>query len=669
MTRQRTLESRILSAIALSIVPLTIVALLAPAAAAQNPVPFIDQPLVPEATAPGGAPFTLTVNGAGFVAGSTVNWNGKPRTTTFVSAHQLTAAILSSDITKASTVNVTVVSPGPGGGTSTAAPFEVALPEPRVSFSLAQYGVDFGAASVATGDLNGDGALDLVVANLYSNTVSVLLGKGNGTFNPAVEYSTPAGNFSVTVGDFNGDGKLDLAVAGGGGVSMLLGNGDGTFQPYVFYPAGSFFVATGDFNGDGKLDLVTVNNNGNGNGTVGVLLGNGDGSFQAPVYYAVGLGPYSVAVGDFSGNGKLDLAVPNYAGGTLSVLMGNGDGSFEPQVVYSTGGQPISVAAADFNGDGNLDLAVANFCCDGAIFVLLGNGDGTFQPQVSYAAPFVPYAIVVGDFNGDGKLDLAVADGTSTVSLFLGNGDGKFQPYVAYAAGVYPQSLVAGDFSGEGRLDLAVGNYNVGYSTVSVLLQPTHAGSPTSTTLSSNLNPSIYGQSVTWTATVTTTGSIPPTGSVNFKYTALGITYSLGVGQLNASGIATLTRSNLNADLYPITASYEGDANNRGSTSSVLNQVITQATTTATLISAPNPSTQGEAVTFTAAIASPTVIPTGPVTFTAGKSTLGTAQLSHGKATFTTSTLAPGSTTVTATYDGDSNIAESSASVTQVVQQ
>jgi len=192
--------------------------------------------------------------------------------------------------------------------------------------------------------------------------------------------------------------------------------------------------------------------------------------------------------------------------------------------------------------------------------------------------------------------------------------------------------------------------------------------SATSTALASSLNPSIYGQSITWTATVTTSGSISPTGTVNFKYTALGITYSLGVGQLNPGGVATLTRSNLNADLYPITASYSGDQNNLASTSPVLNQVITQATTTAMLTSSPNPSTQGETVTFTATITSPTVTPTGPVTFTAGKTTLGTGQLSKGKATFTTSTLAVGSTTVTATYNGDSNIAESSASVTQTVQ-
>ncbi|HVI11234.1 MAG TPA: Ig-like domain-containing protein [Candidatus Binatia bacterium] len=192
-------------------------------------------------------------------------------------------------------------------------------------------------------------------------------------------------------------------------------------------------------------------------------------------------------------------------------------------------------------------------------------------------------------------------------------------------------------------------------------------GYATSTTLTSTLNPSVYGQSVTWTATVTTSGPNPPTGSINFKWTLNGQTFSIGAATLNANGVATLARSNLDADLYPITAVYPGDANNAGSDSPVLNQTIQPATSTAALTSTPNPSTVGQAVIFTATISSPTVRPTGPVTFAAGKSTLGTGQLSKGKATLTTSSLAAGSTMVTATFNGDSNIAASSASVVQAV--
>jgi hypothetical protein len=186
----------------------------------------------------------------------------------------------------------------------------------------------------------------------------------------------------------------------------------------------------------------------------------------------------------------------------------------------------------------------------------------------------------------------------------------------------------------------------------------------TSTALASSLNPSIYGEKVTWTATVTTTGSITPTGKVSFTWSG----HTIGAATLNSSGVATLTKSNLNADAYPLTAVYAGDTANLRSTSAVLNQVVLQTTSSATLTSSPNPSVQGQAVKFTATITSPTVRPTGPVTFTAGTMVLGTAQLSAGKATLTTSSLPAGTSTVTVTYQGDSNIAKSTASVSQVVQ-
>jgi len=183
------------------------------------------------------------------------------------------------------------------------------------------------------------------------------------------------------------------------------------------------------------------------------------------------------------------------------------------------------------------------------------------------------------------------------------------------------------------------------------------------TTLASSLNPSTYGQKVTFTATVAPAGDITPTGKVSFTWSR----FSIGSATLNSNGVATLTRSNLNADPYPLTAVYGGDANNPPSTSAVLNQVVLQTSSSATLTSSPNPSTQGQAVTFTATISSPTVTPTGPVTFSAGTTVLGTAQLSGGKAKLTISSLAVGSIKVTVTYDGNSNIAKSSASVTQTV--
>jgi hypothetical protein len=392
------------------------------------------------------------------------------------------------------------------------------------------YAVGSTPSAIVAGDFTGNGHLDLAVANSQSDTVSVLLGNGDGTFQPQVTYEVGYGPDSIVAGDFTGDGHLDLAVAGGGTypnyygtVSVLLGNGDGTFQPQTTDAVGPSPIAivTGDFNGDGHTDLAVVNSNASNappTGTVSVLLGNGDGTFQPQVTYAVGSSPNAIVAGDFAGNGRTDLAVTNYGDNSVSVLLGNGDGTFQPQVTYAVGLSPNSIITGDFKGDGHLDLAVAHV--DVGVEVLLGNGDGTFQPAqtvmggfcfdlvagdfngdgrtdlvVTSSPPYpvgiglrvllgngdgtfqapaenfvgsLPDSIVSGDFNGDGRLDLAVADAGGEVSVLLGNGDGTFQPAAQYAVGLSPSAIVTGDFNGDGRLDLAVANS--GDNTVSVLL-------------------------------------------------------------------------------------------------------------------------------------------------------------------------------------------------------
>jgi hypothetical protein len=272
------------------------------------------------------------------------------------------------------------------------------------------------------------------------------------------------------VGDFNRDGKLDLVVTDSNGINVLLGNGDGTFQPAVNYSAGTRSLAVGDFNRDGKLDLVVTDSN-----AVGVLLGNGDGTFQPPINSSVVGG--SVAVGDFNRDGMLDLVVAYNGSNDLNVLLGNGDGTFQSPVSYNTGPGPTSVAVADFNADGKLDLAVAtNGKTDNnTVSILLGNGDGTFQAHVDYGTGSSnPSSVAVGDFNGDGTPDLIVADLFSTdVRLLLGNGDGTFGTAVSYAAGSDPSSVAVGDFNGDGRLDVAVADAGYGCgggAGVSVLL-------------------------------------------------------------------------------------------------------------------------------------------------------------------------------------------------------
>jgi hypothetical protein len=286
------------------------------------------------------------------------------------------------------------------------------------------------------------------------------LGNAGGTFRPPVQYTTNGIGSSITVGDFNGDHKLDLAVAstscppadvvcGSGSVWILLGNGDGTFQAPVGYSTGfdtlPDSVRVGDFNGDGKLDLAVANYNCTGSpptcgqGSVSILLGNGDGTFQSPIESNTDTGPGSVRVGDFNGDGKLDVVV--VAGtDTVSVLLGKGDRTFQPYVDYATGSGLAAVVVGDFNGDNKLDLATAN--TSNTVSILLGNGDGTFQAHVEYPAGAdegrVPVGLRVGDFNGDGKLDLVVGNSDTefpagSVSILLGKGDGTFPTHVEYA--------------------------------------------------------------------------------------------------------------------------------------------------------------------------------------------------------------------------------------------
>lgn len=449
------------------------------AAAAANPLPLIYQPLSPDAVAIGGAGFTgtLTVNGTGFVSGAVVHWNGIARATKFVNQSKLTATVLAADTANANTASVTVVNPAPGGGTSNVLFFETTRATSSVALRVpSNFTIGSAAGSIANGDFNGDGRLDLAVAD---SGIHVLLGNGDGTFQPAVDYGPGSNSDFVAVGDFNGDGKLDL-VATNSGVSVLMGNGDGTFQPAVNYNAGSgpYSIAVGDFNSDGKLDLAVANVQ---SGNVSVFLGNGDGTFEAAVSFSTAAYPYSVAVGDFNDDGRLDLVTANFGDTNVSVLLGNGDGTFQPAINYGAGPAPSAIAVGDFNGDGSLDLAVTNLppanTGSSSVAILLGNGDGTFQSAVNYAAASSIYtssvAVALGDFNGDGKLDLAVAnltiDLTNNVSILLGNGDGTFQSAANYGVGSkWP--VAVGDFNGNGRLDLAVGGAVT--STVSLLLQP-----------------------------------------------------------------------------------------------------------------------------------------------------------------------------------------------------
>ena len=326
-------------------------------------------------------------------------------------------------------------------------------------------------------DFKGDGKLDLAGTNSAATSVDVLLGNGDGTLQAHQSYAVGASG-CVQAGDFNGDGKIDLAVVGGNTISILLGNGNGTFQTHVDTSipvslssggqgtvTGAGVGAVGDFNGDGKLDLAWTDSNGD---AISVIFGNGDGTFQAPLSFSTGtVFTSGLAVADFNGDGKPDLVAANGQGSSAGILLNRGNGLFDSNRLYDTGNYPSGEVIADFNGDGKQDLAVANSGSN-TVSVLLGNGDGTVQPRIDYATGANPIALLAVDLNGDGKIDLIAANaGGNTVSVLLGKGDGSFGPHADFGTGSYPQWIAAADFNADGKLDIAVANN--GSNTVSIL--------------------------------------------------------------------------------------------------------------------------------------------------------------------------------------------------------
>jgi hypothetical protein len=550
--------------------------------------------------------------------------------------------------------------------------------------------------AVTVGDFNNDGKPDLAVVNqgpsstsTSQSSVSVLLGNGNGSFQPAVttnvQNSGPGtGNaVSAAVGDFNGDHLLDVALntdgPAGPAVEVLLGKGDGSFQPnHEILSVGQapLSVAVGDFDRNGALDLVTANSQ----GTLSVLLGNGGGAFRPRIDLADGEAPRAVAVGDFNGDGLLDVATAQQLSNTVSVLPGRGDGTFGRPLVFAASGQgftPESLALGDVNGDGKLDLVIKSVSVLESdafqVGVLLGSGDGTFQaPLLGAAQPGGSGDLALGDFNNDGRMDVAVADQlggpSGNLSVFAGNGDGTFQSLIRLdllTGGNDPEGVAAADLNGDGHVDLVAANASS--SNVGVLLNDSApvTAVATTTTLDTSASSAVFGEPVLLTASVNSKPGAP-TGTVTF----LDGTTVLGVAQVDAAGQATLAVS-LGVGNHALTASFAGTGGFADSTSPTVTETVNRDATRVGLESSVNPAVTGQAVTFTAtvgALAPGAGTPTGTFTFQDGNVVLGTVAVGRGgTATMTTSFAAAGGHAITAVYNGDSNFEASRQALTEQV--
>jgi len=322
-------------------------------------------------------------------------------------------------------------------------------------------------------DLNGDGFMDVAVPNATMDTLSIFLNNGDGTFAAKVDY-TPGAWFSprsVAVGDINGDGAVDMAVTGGissteAGVSIFLNNGNGTFAYSTGYAmTNPHDVVLGNFDANGSLDMAVTN--WSSPDTLTVFLNNGNGTFAPPVDYptgGVGLATTPTA-GDLNGDGSTDIVVANTGTATFSVFLNNGNGTFAPKDDYTTTGGGTSylyLAVGDMNSDGKKDVAVVNAETD-TLSIFLSDATGTLtntaNPSTG-AAGARPAGVTMGDLDADGKMDVVVSNREArTLSLFLSNGDGTFAPKVDYTTTERPVVVAVGNLNADGKIDMAASSY------------------------------------------------------------------------------------------------------------------------------------------------------------------------------------------------------------------
>lgn len=355
-----------------------------------------------------------------------------------------------------------------------------------------------GAWAMASGDLDGDGIDDLVVLNAFTNSVSVLLGNADGSFDNGISYSTNSGGNGfpqdIAVADFDGDGNPDVAIAGdasgGAIVTVMRGDGNGglSFAGNFGFGQNASAIATGDFNHDGNQDIAVTHSS--GGGFVNVLLGNGDGGFSSQGPFSTGANdPGSIALGDINGDGNLDVVTGNRSSNSISLLLGSGTGQLGNASTFSTAGgmSPEALAIGDLNNDGRLDVVAVgsfftgepNFDILGKMSVFLGDTSGTFAGAVNYDTSNPLNSVALSDFDGDGVLDVAVISSAASaaalpegveaglpsgplVLVYPGQGNGSLSAFLTFP--VITQSeltdLVIGDWNGDGKADIATTSFN-----------------------------------------------------------------------------------------------------------------------------------------------------------------------------------------------------------------
>lgn len=658
-------------------------------------------------------------------AGSTSNTVTYTVTGTYSSSTSITATGTVGNYTlQATVVGIGSLTTGPGGSVSfldTSAGNNNIATQPLLPATLSQSfaeakGSPFAigttptshrSVTIASAYLSSDNNLDVVTGD-SQQTITVLLGNGDGTFKPKINYpGCPTGlALKILLSDFNRDGKTDIALACSstnnatvnGSLTILLGNGDGSFQAPVSYTAGDVNdIALGDFNGDGLIDIVLTNHN---QQQVVLFTGKGDGTFSPGAVALTTSSPTNgIVAADFNQDGVDDIAfaINTAAAGSklsdLYVALGNNDGSFQkPTLVGSQVGEFLT--SGDTNADNLPDIVSSSIQLvpnvGPSLFVSIGNGDGTFQTPVIYTSD-IPSDPHLADVNGDGKPDI-IAGGSVGALVYLGNGDGTFQPYTEPTIGDFALTYAvnAGDYNNDGNADLigtdaqspraavslsevrqtaqtaALTNVavfplgsgthqiNGAYSGDSIYAPSTSSTSPliaapTPTTLNLNVVPSsatLAGQSITLTATLSPFSVGPPNTTTDTEIIKFfnGST-QIGTGTLS-KGVATLTTTQLPAGSDALTAVYPGDANYNTSTSSVMTVTVSNILVTSSL----NPSSFGQTVTFTATVVAGA---TGSVSFKDGSTVLGNGTVANGVATLTTSTLAVGTHDITGVYSGD----------------